>query len=183
MTQSPGESLSYLVLPAGPADAEALARVHVAAWRETYSGLLPDAFLARMSEDSHALRFRRELTRPRKGELTLAAVNRSGLFGYVTAGPSRAYAEGEAEISTLYLLRAAQGRGVGRRLLTDAARVLAAQGWRSLMISVLADNAHARGFYEHLGGRADPPRREPGPGGTMISEVSYRWADIGFLAT
>jgi hypothetical protein len=48
---------------------------------------------------------------------------------------------------------------------------------------VLADNAHARGFYEHLGGRADPPRREPGPGGTMISEVSYRWADIGFLAT
>jgi ribosomal protein S18 acetylase RimI-like enzyme len=183
MTQSPGDSLSYLVLPAGPADAEALAQVHVAAWRESYKGLLPDAYLARMSVENHARRFGHELTRPRKGELTLAAVNRSGLFGYVSAGPSRAYAEGEAEISTLYLLRAAQGHGVGRRLLTDAARVLAAQGWRSLMISVLADNAHARGFYEHLGGRADPPRREPGPGGTMISEVSYRWADIGFLAT
>ncbi|CAN7470305.1 GNAT family N-acetyltransferase [Phenylobacterium sp. LjRoot225] len=180
MTQS--ESLSYLVLPAGPVDAEALAHVHVTAWRETYQGLLPDAFLARMSEESHTRRFRHELTRPRKHELTLAAMNRFGLFGYVAGGPSRSYAEGEAEIATLYLLRAAQGHGVGRRLLTDAARVLAAQGARTLMISVLADNAHARGFYEHLGGRADPPRREPGPGGSAIMEVTYRWTDIGILA-
>lgn len=182
MTQSPSESLSYLVLPAGPADAEALAHVHVTAWRETYRGLLPDGFLARMSEERHTRRFRHELTHPRPNELTLAAVNRYGLFGYVSGGPSRSHAEGEAEIATLYLLSTAQGRGVGRRLLTDAARVLAAQGARSLMISVLADNLHARGFYEHLGGQADQPRREPGPGGAPVSEVTYRWTDIGILS-
>ena len=39
--------------------------------------------------------------RAKPGELTLAAVNRSGLFGYVSAGPSRVYPEGEAEVSTL----------------------------------------------------------------------------------
>src|ERR1700741_712099 len=179
MTQSPSESLSYLVMPAGPADAEALAHVHVTAWRETYQGLLPDAFLARMSETNHTRRFRHELTHPRKDELTLAAVNRFGLFGYVAGGPSRSFAEGEAEIATLYLLRTAQGRGVGRRLPTAAARVLAPQGARTLMISVLAENAHACGFYEPLGGRADPPRREPGPGGSAILEGTYRWAEIG----
>jgi ribosomal protein S18 acetylase RimI-like enzyme len=177
MTQSPGAAFSYLVLPAGPADAEALAHVHVTAWRETYRGLLPDAFLARMSEPRHARRFRHELTRPGPSELTLAAMNPHGLFGYVSGGPSRSGVDGEAEIATLYLLRAAQGRGVGRRLLTDAARVLAAQGARSLVISVLAENAHARGFYERLGGRADAPRREPGPGGG-VWEVTYRWEDI-----
>jgi ribosomal protein S18 acetylase RimI-like enzyme len=182
MSQSPGASLSYVILPAGPADAEALAQVHVAAWRETYQGLLPDAFLARMSEVSHTRRFRHELTRPRPHEVILAAANAHGLFGYVAGGPSRSHAEGEAEIATLYLLRAAQGHGVGRRLLTDAARVLAAEGARTLMISVLAGNAHARGFYEHLGGRPDPPRHEPGPGGAPVSEVTYRWPDIGVLS-
>src|ERR1700741_1515362 len=107
MTQSPGASLSYLVVPAGPADAEALARVHVAAWRETYKGLLPDAFLARMSEPGHARRFRRELPQPGPHDVVLAAINRAGVFGYVAGGPSRAAgADGEAEIATLYVLRA-----------------------------------------------------------------------------
>ena len=48
------------------------------------------------------------------------------------------------------------------------------------MISVLRDNIPARGFYEHLGGQAEAPRKEPGPGGLMY-EVSYRWADIRTL--
>jgi ribosomal protein S18 acetylase RimI-like enzyme len=169
-----------VILPAGPADAEALAHVHVTAWRETYRGLLPDAFLARMSEPGYSRRFRRELTQPGPNDVVLAAMNPYGVFGYVAGGPSRAGVEGEAEIATLYLLRAAQGRGVGQRLLLGAVRALAAQGAQSLVISVLRDNVRACGFYEHLGGVADPPRQEPGPGG-MVWEVAYRWADLGKL--
>jgi ribosomal protein S18 acetylase RimI-like enzyme len=166
-----------VIVPAGPADAEALARVHVTSWRETYAGLLPDAFLARMSEPGYARRFRRELTYPGANDVVLAAMNPYGVFGYIAGGPSRAGVEGEAEIATLYLLRAAQNRGVGRRLLAWAVRALAAQGARSLVISVLRDNARARAFYERLGGVADAPREEPGPGG-MVWEVAYRWADL-----
>ena len=47
------------MFPAGPSDAEELARVHVTSWRETYRGLLADAFLARMSEPGFTRRFRR----------------------------------------------------------------------------------------------------------------------------
>jgi ribosomal protein S18 acetylase RimI-like enzyme len=181
MAQPRGASFSYVILPAGPADAEALARVHVTAWRESYAGLLPDAFLARMSEPGFARRFRRELTRPGPNDVVLAALNPYGVFGYVAGGPSRkGGAEGEAEISTLYVLRAAQRRGVGKRLLTGAVRALAAQGARSLVISTLRDNVRARGFYERLGGAADPPRQEPGPGGA-VWEVAYRWPEIGRL--
>jgi ribosomal protein S18 acetylase RimI-like enzyme len=180
MSQSPGASLAYLILPAGPADAEALARVHVTAWRETYRGLLPDAFLARMSEVGSARRFRHELTRPGPHDVLLAAMNRSGLFGYVAGGRSRAGVEAEAEIATLYILRHAQGRGVGRRVLTDAVRALAAQGATSLVITVLAQNERARGFYEKLGGAADEPVERPGPGGRVL-EVEYRWKDLGVL--
>ncbi|HNI60392.1 MAG TPA: GNAT family N-acetyltransferase, partial [Pseudomonadota bacterium] len=33
------------VRPAGPDDAEAIARVHVETWRATYRGLVPDHYL------------------------------------------------------------------------------------------------------------------------------------------
>jgi ribosomal protein S18 acetylase RimI-like enzyme len=178
MSQPRGASFSYVILPAGPADAEALANVHVTAWRQTYRGLLPDAFLARMSEPGHVRRFRRELANPHPNAVTLIASNPYGVFGYVQGGPSRAGVAGEAEISTLYLIRAGQGRGVGRRLLQAAARTLQAQGARSLMIGVMRDNLKARGFYERLGGVAGAPTLEPGPGG-QVWEVAYRWPDIG----
>jgi ribosomal protein S18 acetylase RimI-like enzyme len=173
--------VSYLVFPAGPSDAEDLARVHVASWRETYRGLLPDAFLARMSEVGHARRFGRALLNPGPHDVTLLAVDRSGTVGYAAGGPSRSGVQDEAEIATLYILRRSQGQGLGARLMADTARALAAQGAASLMVSVLRDNVRARGFYEHLGGVAEAPRQEPGPGGQLLYEVAYRWADIGVL--
>jgi ribosomal protein S18 acetylase RimI-like enzyme len=171
----------FVLFPAGPADAEALARIHVASWRETYRGLLPDAYLARMSEEAHARRFTHALMHPGQDEVTLAAATRSGLVGYAQGGPSRRRTPGEGEIATLYVLRAAQRHGLGRRLLIETARALAARGARSLVISVLRDNLAARGFYEHLGGVAEPPRLEPGPGGGLLHEVAYGWRDIGRL--
>lgn len=172
----PAVANPHVIFPVGPADAEALAYVHVTSWRETYRGLLPDAFLARMSEAGFARRFRRSLTH--EGGVTLAVADRYGLLGYASGGPSRRGIPGEGEITVLYLLRQAQGRGLGRALLTETARALAAQGATSLMISVLRENFGARGFYEHLGGTAEPARREPGPGGSLLYEVAYRWPDI-----
>ena len=171
----------FVIFPAGPADAEALGRAHVTSWRETYRGLLPDAYLARMSEEAHARRFLHALLRPGVDDVTLAVGDRWGILGYAQGGPSRRRTAGEAEIATLYLVRAAQGRGAGRRLLSATARALAVRGAQSLVISVLRDNFGARGFYEHLGGEAEPPRREPGPGGALLYEVAYRWADIRSL--
>jgi ribosomal protein S18 acetylase RimI-like enzyme len=173
-------NVSYVVFPAGPLDAEELARVHVTAWRETYRGLLPDAFLARMSEPGFARRFARELSDPRGG-VTLAAGGRYGLVGYAQAGRSRRGLSGEGEIATLYLLRIAQGQGLGAELMAEAARALAAQGASSLMISVLRDNIPARRFYERMGGAPESPRQERGPGGALLYEVAYLWPDIRVL--
>lgn len=172
----------FVIFPAGPADADELARTHVTAWRQTYRGLLPDAYLARMSEAGHARRFAQGLLHPGPDDVTLVAADRGGIVGYAQGGPSRRRVSGEAEISTLYLVRGAQGHGLGGRLLKDTARALAAHGARSLVISVLRDNAAARRFYEHLGGEAEPVRVEPGPAGGLLHEVAYRWADIRALS-
>lgn len=172
--------MQHVIFPPGPDDAEDLARLHITCWRETYQGLLPDAFLNRMSVPVHARRFRAGLLNPGPLDATLAAADRRGIVGYAQGGPSRAGRPGEAEVMTLYVLRAVQGRRIGRELMAGMARVMAANGATSLMLSVLRDNIPARGFYEHLGGRAEAPRREPGPGGVTY-EVSYRWPDISVL--
>lgn len=172
--------MQHVIFPAGPGDAEDLARVHIQSWRETYQGLLPDSFLSRMTVPVYARRFAASLIRPGEKEATLIAADRSGLVGYAAGGPSRSKRAGEAEVTTLYVLRTAQGYGLGRRLLCDIARVFAANEATSLMLSVLRDNIPARGFYEHLGGQAEAPRREPGPGGVTY-EVSYLWPDIRVL--
>ena len=168
--------LAYAISPAGPGDAGDLARVHVQAWRETYPGLLPKAYLDGLSIPRHARLWRRRLMST--AEVTLAAEGVDGLVGYCSGGELRQRGDGLAEITTLYVLRQAQGAGLGRRLLSDTARVLAARGAVALIIWVLRDNTTARGFYEHLGGRLDAERGEA-VGGRIVPSVAYRWERLG----
>ena len=171
---------AYLITPAGPADALALAAVHVRAWRETYPGMLPQAYLERLSAEVHAVRWMPRLLRG--DEITLAAEGRDGLIGYASGDTvtRRGPAAADAEITTLYVLRRAQGEGVGRQLLTGLARTLAARGAGSLVIWVLRDNRKARGFYEAMGGVLAGERLER-VGGWTVPSVGYRWADIGVV--
>ncbi|HEV2363082.1 MAG TPA: GNAT family N-acetyltransferase [Caulobacteraceae bacterium] len=165
------------ILPAGPGDAHALAKLHVATWRETYRGIIPDAHLAAMDVKLHARRWRRQLTSPRAGEVVLVAEGPASLAGYCAGQAQR----GEAEISTLYVRRASQRSGLGRRLLASAARALSSQGAQRLWLGVLSQNANARGFYEHLGGRAAARRAVRG-WGADLTEIVYVWDEIGQLA-
>jgi ribosomal protein S18 acetylase RimI-like enzyme len=174
--------LDYAISPAGPADALELGRVHVKSWRETYPGILPQAALDRMSAPMHARRFRHELTAAKDGHVILIAEGAAGAVGYaagaVLSGEARA---ADAEVFTLYVLRQAQGAGVGRALLRASARVLQAHGASSLMLFVLTRNERARGFYERMGGEAfaEVASHGWGPG---LMETAYRWADIAALA-
>ena len=75
-----------VIFPAGPAEASALAEIHVCSWRETYAGLLPDAFLNRLSVERQAARWRAQLGRQGAGEVVLALEEVHGLVGYCGAG-------------------------------------------------------------------------------------------------
>src|SRR5580704_12434528 len=79
--------LTYAIVPAGPGDAVDLAKVHVASWRETYPGLLPQVYLDRMSVMAHARRWRWRLMN--SGEITLAAETAAGLVGYCSGDWTR----------------------------------------------------------------------------------------------
>ena len=177
----------YLIFPPGPGDAEDLADVHVRAWRETYPGLLPDLYLARLSPPLHARRWRKRLLKATPGEVDLTAGDRAGLVAYVSGGPVRRTGgapvlDDEAEITTLYVLKAAQGQGLGKRLLAAAARALMDGGATALSLTVLRGNDRAVAFYDRLGGIAGPSQVRRGPGGGLVSEIPFRWPEIAELA-
>ena len=133
-----------MIRTAVPGDESELARLHVAAWRETYRGILPDAVLDALDEDE-----RRDLWRRAVGQ----GSTRIFLFpgaGFAQSGPQRyddMAADWPGELWSIYLLRSAQGRRLGRALF-DAVRPQT-----PFATCVFAANGPACAFYRRLGGR------------------------------
>jgi len=171
---------AWRIRPAGMGDVRALARIYVASWRVAYRGLIDRDYLDSMSVDLEARGFRETVARMGGGGHACFVADQPGVppAGFVTLGPARAVAE-MGEIYTLYLLPARQGRGLGRRLLGEAAEHLRAEGFGSAVVWVLRDNP-ARGFYAAMGGRAGDVRRFR-VGRQGLPAVAYDWPDLRAL--
>ena len=168
---------ALVVRRARPADAAEIARVQVQSWREAYTGIIPQAYLDQLSVPSHERQWRRTLG---SGTWAFVAEWERKLVGFASGGLSRVRRDITGEIYVLYVLRAFQGRAIGRALFDACHYELARCGHHGLLVWVLADNP-SRGFYEHLGrppGRRqrDRPRRRPAEG------AGLRLAGLGRIA-
>ena len=181
-------------------DAAAIAAVHVAAWRETYTGLVPARMLSAFPLARRIRRWQRILTSPdpsRESAVFVATLPDRTIVGFGSCGRQPApdlLAGGFAgEFSALYLLAAQQRRGIGRRLMTLMAQDLLARGMQGAALWVLRDNAPARRFYEALGARRVGQRVEtvdahltgrPGrpQADALLHEFAYGWPDLALLA-
>ena len=165
------------------ADVDGIARVHVQAWRESYRDLMPQAALDGLSVERRAVQWRGTLGDPNSPASVYVAVQDGAVCGFGSAGKTRwTGLATDGEISALYLLDAIKRRGVGRRLFRALIRRLAAQGFRSAGLWVLAAHAPARGFYEAMGGRSGERRTER-RGELVLDEIAYLWDDLAALGT
>jgi ribosomal protein S18 acetylase RimI-like enzyme len=163
------------------ADAEAIARVHVDAWRCAYAGLIPDRVLVRMSSQAHAGRWKAMIRRRRRGEsVVVAELDDHGVVGYGSCGPTREPSLPHAcEVYTLYVAPGHQDLGIGRRLLSHLFDAMIGDGSSSAVIWVLAGNP-ARFFYERMGGRR-VAEREEALWNAVLPEAAYGWDDLKAL--
>jgi GNAT superfamily N-acetyltransferase len=173
-----------LIREAQPADAGALARVHVASWRTTYAGIIPADFLARLSSSQREPFLQGTLTNPDPWRFNLVAEEAGKIIGFASGGPERnndpIY---KGELHAIYLLADYQRRGIGRQLTAAVAARLLQQGMASMLVWVLADNRPARAFYERLGGQLLVNKeKELVIGGVPLGEVAYGWTEIQSLA-
>ncbi len=165
-----------VIRPARPDDASAIARVHVAGWQEAYTGLLPDDFLAGLSDTfDRRRRFWEHFARSlgERDALLVAEVD-GEVVGFVHAGESRDRpGENEGEVTAIYLRRAQWGRGIGRQLFGAAVDRLRESGFESAVLWVLNANSRARRFYEAAGWAPDGSEKEERIGDLILREVRY----------
>ena len=162
-----------MVRPATLDDAADIARVNVATWRSAYRDLLPDDFLAALTEAYYTERWRRLIGAG--SSRVFVAEEPAGIVGFASGGRERAGEHGFAgELYAIYVLDSAERRGHGRELVRAVAGALREMNLPDMIVWVLRDNVRARGFYERLGGiyvRAQPITI----GTTTLEELSYGW--------
>ena len=159
-------------------DAEHIARVHLESWRTTYPGIIPQVYIDSLRMEDGIARWQERLDG--HGPLTLVAEDATGIFGFASGGATVHPVEGfDAELGAIYLLASHQARGAGRALVRGVAERLQAQGFRSMVVWALRDNA-ACGFYERIGG-VRVAEKFIEIGGIALPEVAFGWRDIRSL--
>ena len=164
------------IRPAEPADAEAVARLHVDAWRTAYRGLVPDSFLESLDWNRRAQRFRESLAQ--KDEETYLVELEGVVLGFVTLGACRdedVDPEVVGEIWGIYLAPQHWRKGIGRQLCRFGERILHSRGFQEITLWVFTGNEQARRFYEAMGYRADGATKILNPG-APLETVRYRRA-------
>jgi L-amino acid N-acyltransferase YncA len=158
-------------------DAGAIAHVHVASWRTTYAGIVPEGYLASLKEAEREASWREWLTL----DVDVFVAELEGeVVGFVSGGAIREPVEKfDAELFAIYLLRDAQRRGIGTALLRRLAGSLKERGFRSMVAWVLEDNASG-GFYTRSGAMR-VYSKEIEIGGVMLPVVAYGWGDLGVI--
>ena len=173
------------IRPATLDDALGIAKVHIDTWRSTYQGIVPAAYLDRMSYEERARRWLQRLqeaeTEGKAAYFVIVAEDEpEQIVGFVCGGYNRnedpIY---KSELYAIYILEAYHGRGIGRLLVKRLIEKLVAMGIESMLLWVFETNP-ARRFYESLGGqvvRANSFEIE----GVTLNEVAYGWLDIRTL--
>jgi L-amino acid N-acyltransferase YncA len=157
-------------------DAGAIARTHVASWKATYPGIVPQEYLDSLNTEERAERWRRNLITPSGVNIYVADCSGT-ICGFASGGPARAQIPGfTGELYAIYLNPEVQFRGIGSRLFWTIAKDLQFSGHRSMYVWVLKENPSRR-FYELMGGRP-LTAAEIEIGGKILTEVSYGWEDL-----
>jgi ribosomal protein S18 acetylase RimI-like enzyme len=135
-----------MVREATASDADAVADLLTASWRDSYAALLPAGLLRDRLPALHRAMWREHFAAPRPG-IVLLAEGEDGLRGFCATWLDG----GEAYVDNLHLRPGLRGGGLGRTLL---GRAVAAVRAPRAALTIIDGNHGALRFYERLGGMA-----------------------------
>lgn len=164
-------------------DAAAIAALHAANWRAAYANVLDPAYLAGPVDADRRALWTQRLSAPVPTQEVVVAMAADGTLAGFTCLFHASDARWGALVDNLHSAATVRGHGVGKRLLREAARRVAARDPASgIWLWVYAKNLPARGFYEALGGRMVEERAqdwEPAAGKILLR---CAWPDARGLA-
>lgn len=159
-------------------DADDVGRVHVAAWRAAYRGMVPDAYLDGLDPAARAAYWRPLFADPglAPGD-RLVLVADGKVSGFVACGPLLGDPGDHEVTGQVYAINAdpaVWGRGGGSLMLEAAEECLRRDGHRVIVLWVAVQNGRARRFYERHGWWAEELMKTEEVMGAVFDEVRYR---------
>lgn len=145
------------VRDAEPADAPAIASIHVRGWLHAYPGLVPQALLDSLDVEHMRELWERVLAgedAPERGATLVSLDDAGAVSGFAQVGRSQGGDDDLAVLYALYIEPTVIGTGVGRALLDEATERMRAAGFTLACLDVLPRNDRARRLYERAGWRA-----------------------------
>ncbi len=165
---------SIQIRSALPADALAVAEIHVRSWQVAYRNLLPDGYLASLRPQDRADRYDFTHTDPAQPHTRVASVG-GVLCGFATTVPAGdPPLPGCGELCALYVDPDRWGSGLGLALITDARDHLAGQGFHHALLWLLVGNTRADRFYRNDGWSPDGARKRDVLWGIDVEELRYQ---------
>jgi GNAT superfamily N-acetyltransferase len=160
-------------------DAGRIAALHVEGWEE-FRSFVPREVMDARTVDSRTAEWAEFLAGDRAGTWTTVAELDGAVVGFAS---TRLLEEPEyganGEIKNLFVDASVRGRGVGRRLLADAAHWLAENGGEPIVLYSFTENPY-RGAYDRLGGRMVGERPTEWDG-VVVPETAYVWSSAAEL--
>src|SRR5882724_1102422 len=155
-------------------DVREIANVHVASWRTTYVGQVPQSFLDELSVPKREAAWTAAFDIPAHRMLVVEIENE--IVGFSSFGPSR---DGDGspdigELYAIYLTGATKGCGVGKALWEQTRDLIKALGYSEVTLWVLDTNIRARRFYEKAGFKLDGAKKHANFGDQEVTELRYR---------
>jgi diamine N-acetyltransferase len=143
------------VRPATLGDVPALSELAKRTWADAFGGSVsPEDAAVELEETRSELYFTTAL----QDETVIVAEANDALLGYVQFGdvgiPEVAARPGDRQLRRLYVDAAAQGQGLGRRLMDAALEHPRLSAANRVFLTVWDQNPRAIGLYESLGFRA-----------------------------
>lgn len=152
--------MAFVIREPQPADAAAIAELHVATWKEAYAQLLPDGYFSAEYVDRRHRMWRQVLAERRDDMVIRMAEVGEDIVGFAWVGPGEGL-DGEEPprdrlLYAIYVLASQHGTGVGQALLDETLGTAPAMLW------VAKENPRATAFYLRNGFRFDgTEQRDP----------------------
>lgn len=139
------------IISAGVEHADIVGLITARSWQAAYKGIVPDEYLAKVTPEFRAERFKTVLAQLPDVEfyIALAEGNSAGVFNLHACMDEDA--KGCGEIGVFYFLPEYWGTGCAVPAMEFALGRLKERGFEEVILNVLEENARARRFYEKQG--------------------------------
>ena len=162
-------------------DAEAIAKVHVQSWQETYRGHIADSLLDNLSLESRTVMWTDAINNVEDDKHLFVAELHNEIVAFISGGPLR-NDDGsldtsiETELYALYCLNTYQGLKIGKRLVKQLIDAFVEVGHQKMLVWVLTTNP-SKHFYMHLGA-GFYTEKELTIGEASYQQQAYVWTSL-----